>query len=114
LADRLVGHLKSYGKENKLIAGLLQQMQGHEAFPFMKPSCSYLQDPQTNMLKILQGHTHHVRATCIFPNNKRVASASKDKTLKIWDVETGECLQTLQSHTDFVIAVVVFINKVVS
>jgi dynein assembly factor with WDR repeat domains 1 len=27
-------------------------------------------------------------------------TASQDKTAKIWDVETGECLQTLDNHTD--------------
>ena len=27
-------------------------------------------------------------------------SGSEDETLKIWDVETGECKQTLNGHTN--------------
>ena len=35
----------------------------------------------------------------MFPDGRRVVSASLDKTLKVWDVETGECLATLQGHS---------------
>ena len=27
-------------------------------------------------------------------------SASEDKTLKVWDVATGECVATLKGHSD--------------
>lgn len=32
----------------------------------------------------------------------RIVSGSSDQTIKIWDVETGECLHTLAGHTDLV------------
>ena len=38
----------------------------------------------------------------MFPDGRRVVSASWDKTLKVWDVATGECLATLEGHSDFV------------
>ena len=34
----------------------------------------------------------------MFPDGRRVVSASNDKTLKVWDVETGECVATLEGH----------------
>jgi len=34
-----------------------------------------------------------------------LASASDDKTVRLWDVETSTCLQTLQGHSDWVRAV---------
>jgi WD40 repeat protein len=38
----------------------------------------------------------------------RLVSASLDQTLKIWDVETGECLQMLQGHQGWVMGAVFF------
>ena len=32
----------------------------------------------------------------------RVVSASKDETLKVWDVATGECVATLKGHSKLV------------
>ena len=44
----------------------------------------------------------------MFPDGRRVVSASKDKTLKVWDVETGKCLATLQGHNPTVSCVAIF------
>lgn len=30
----------------------------------------------------------------------RILSASNDQTCRLWDAETGECLQVLAGHTD--------------
>ena len=35
----------------------------------------------------------------MFPDGRRVVSGSQDKTLKVWDVATGECVATLEGHT---------------
>ena len=35
----------------------------------------------------------------MFPDGRRVVSASADKTLKVWDVATGECVATLEGHS---------------
>ena len=32
------------------------------------------------------------------PNTKLIASGSVDNTIKIWNYETGECLNTLSGH----------------
>ena len=36
------------------------------------------------------------------PDSGLIASTSNDKTVRIWNVSSGECLQTLTGHTDAV------------
>ena len=37
-------------------------------------------------------------------DGQRAVSASRDKTLKVWDLESGRALRTLEGHTDGVTA----------
>ena len=36
------------------------------------------------------------------PDGRRLASASDDQTVKLWDVATGQEVRTLSGHTDWV------------
>lgn len=47
----------------------------------------------------LTGHLSWVRSVVIHPDGQRLASGSGDRTLKIWNLETGELLQTIAAHT---------------
>ena len=38
----------------------------------------------------------------MFPDGRRVVSGSVDKMLKVWDVATGECVATLEGHSESV------------
>ena len=35
-------------------------------------------------------------------DGQRIASGSKDNTVKVWNVESGECVTTLKGHSDYV------------
>ena len=35
----------------------------------------------------------------MFPDGRRIVSASDDETLKVWDVATGKCVATLRGHS---------------
>ena len=55
--------------------------------------------------RILNGHTNWIYSVVFSPEGDVVASGSLDNTVRLWDVMTGDCLQTL-SHADFVLSVV--------
>ena len=61
-------------------------------------------------IRTLPGHDHSVSAVRFIPSGAAgapmsgnlLASASRDKTLKIWDVLTGYCVKTFRGHAEWV------------
>ena len=53
--------------------------------------------PPYSLLMTLDGHNAAVNAIQI--HQDQIASASGDRTVKIWDIHSGKCIQTLQGHT---------------
>jgi WD40 repeat protein len=55
-----------------------------------------------SLVRDLVGHADGVTASAVTPDGRRVISASQDRTLKIWDLQSGYALATLEGHTDWV------------
>jgi WD40 repeat protein/tRNA A-37 threonylcarbamoyl transferase component Bud32 len=53
----------------------------------------------------LQGHTGKILALAFSPDNPLLASASSDRTIKLWDLGSGDETQTLRGHEDGVTGV---------
>ncbi|KAH5436513.1 hypothetical protein HBI47_072820 [Parastagonospora nodorum] len=53
----------------------------------------------------LEGHSKYVRAVAFSPDGQLVASASHDRTVRLWEAATGTCRGTLEGHSDYVTAV---------
>jgi hypothetical protein len=53
-------------------------------------------NPHPALLRTFEGHTDEVRSVSITPDGKRAVSGSWDKTLRLWDLDSGECLRTLR------------------
>jgi WD40 repeat protein len=52
-------------------------------------------DKWSACLQTLEGHSGSVTSVAFSHDSARLASASLDNTVKIWDASNGECLQTL-------------------
>jgi WD40 repeat protein len=55
--------------------------------------------------RTIKGHTHQVFHVAFSPDGSRLASASKDGTVRLWDVATSEEIRTLKGHKGQVNAV---------
>jgi WD40 repeat protein len=77
--------------------------------------------------RVLQGHTGRVMSAAFAPQNdgnnpvniqdsekqlaslqafgQLLATAGEDRTIKLWNVNTGQCLKTLEEHTNWIFAV---------
>lgn len=40
-------------------------------------------------LLFFSGHDHNVSSVAIMPNGDHIVSASRDRTIKMWEVQTG-------------------------
>jgi serine/threonine protein kinase len=55
---------------------------------------------QHNTLFLCKGHRSRVTSVIWSPDGKRLASASYDKTVRVWDAANGNALFTYRGHTD--------------
>ncbi|MFF7127497.1 trypsin-like peptidase domain-containing protein [Streptomyces sp. NPDC008240] len=53
----------------------------------------------------LSGHTNLVSSVAFCPDGRTLASASSDRTVRLWDVATGRTRAILRGHTDSVTSV---------
>lgn len=80
---------------------LLQQIQ--EALK--QPENKYNQSLTWQCIRTLAGHSDTVSSVAISPDGKILASGSLDKTIKLWNLETGNLLATLVGHSSPVLSV---------
>ena len=58
-------------------------------------------------LRSLEGHTDRVWAVAVSPDGRFIVSGSDDRTVKVWELESGRLLRSLEGHTGRVRAVAV-------
>jgi WD40 repeat protein len=86
-----------FSPARSLIRGLFMEEQ--PKWITIKPTMG---DKWSACLQTLEGHSNAVRSVAFSHDSTRLASASDDRTVKIWDASSGECLQTLDGHSDWV------------
>ncbi|KAF2024984.1 hypothetical protein EK21DRAFT_104284 [Setomelanomma holmii] len=80
---------------------LIRQLFQHED-PETTSIRPALSDEWSACLQTLEGHSNTVWSVAFSHDSTRLASASHDSTVKIWDTSSGVCLQTLEGHSIWV------------
>jgi WD40 repeat protein len=57
------------------------------------------------VLRVLRGHSRSVQAVAFSPDGTLLATASADRTARLWDVQTGTTRTTLTGHTSSVLGI---------
>lgn len=50
------------------------------------------------LVRTLEGHTANVTGVAVTPDGRFAVSASRDNTLKVWELSTGHAVVTLRTH----------------
>lgn len=55
---------------------------------------------QGTLIATLSGHTSWILDVAYSPDNEHFVSSSADHTVKVWNVQTKQCLHTFTDHSD--------------
>jgi WD40 repeat protein len=105
LASQVTGRLFSNAEPS--VQALLQQASEKTVLPWLRPLRLNLTPPGGSLIRTLTGHSGGVNAVAIVPGGFLVVSASNDKTLRVWELETGQLVHILKGHSDRVTAVAI-------
>ena len=71
----------------------------HAIAPAPPPRSAPVPVAPSHLAQTLSGHTDLVRGVAFSPDGTLLATASWDKTARLWDPTTGDCLRIRPSHT---------------
>ena len=108
-ASQMVGRLVGF-KDAAEIPKFLGELAAAAPRPSILPQHPALHPPGTALVRKLEGHSNWVTGVAVSANGRSAISASLDKTLRVWDLETGRPLRTLKGHSDGVNAVALSSN----
>jgi WD40 repeat protein len=60
--------------------------------------CSLWATDHYQPLRMFAGHLADITCTRFHPNSNYVATGSSDRTIRLWDVLTGNCVRILTGH----------------
>ena len=103
LAGQLMGRMLQITSPG--IEGLMKQISVDKNRPRLRPMTASFTSPGGPLIRTLEGHASSVWAVALTPDGRRALSGSGDKTLKVWDLESGREMRTLEGHAGGVRAV---------
>ncbi len=63
------------------------------------------------LIKNFNQHENWVNSIQVIEDANKLISACDKNKIKIWDLQSGECLKTLNGHSDYVLSVLIYKNN---
>jgi len=106
LANSLSGYSLYLCNEGKELDAFVEAIKAGKILQKHKASNTKVVDTLQKILKErkeynrLVGHGNGIRSVSFSSDGKTLASGSLDKTIKVWNIETGQEIRTLSGHND--------------
>ena len=97
-APQMVGRLLPH-RHLPGVAKFVEEVTATAPRPWIRPLQPCLDAPGGALVRTLAGHRSSVKGVAVTPDGKRVVSVSLDRTLKVWDLTTGQELLTLEGDS---------------
>ena len=98
--------IRSFDLNNMEMANKAREFLLQVKKPFLDIRWARVRDKGA-LIRTLEGHSYSVTSVAITSDDSKIVSGSWDKTIKIWDLNTGELLKTLKGHSDSVSSVAI-------
>jgi len=105
-ASQVIGRLLPH-RDAGAIQQFIAKITVGSPHPWIRLLQPALHPPGTALLRTLEGHYADISGVAVTPDGTRAISASADKTLKVWGLDSGCTLRTLEGHSDGVSGVAV-------
>ncbi len=103
LRGQLYGRLMAI--ESPGVRRLVQQLgETSDEGSWLRPLRPALTPADSPLLRVLEGHSHIVKAVALSADGRTAVSGSYDRTVRVWDLATGQS-RVLEGHGDVVKAV---------
>jgi WD40 repeat protein len=105
MPSQLLGRLR--GSDSAAAKALVAGAEKGPGGVWLRPRFASLTPPGGPLCQVLVGHSDVVTAVAVLTDGRRALSGSADDTLRLWDLDTGESLRTMEGHTNSITAVAV-------
>jgi WD40 repeat protein len=102
LPSQLVGRL--LGAEDTIVKKFIRRINRITRQPWLRPIIPILSPADGALFRTLSNHTEEVTTMVVTSDGRYILSGSGEKTIKVWDLESGREIITLKGHTGWISA----------
>src|SRR4051812_17281066 len=98
------GRLSNLQTQSQIVRDFLKHIEEKMASVWWIKTTA-LTPPTSPLVQTLTGHSNYVNCVAVTPDGNNIISGSFDKTIRVWNLKTGQHISTLTGHSDIVTCV---------